>query len=567
MFAKAKKKASASSKTDTRKEELPSPKLREPQAVVARPAPAKTIKGVRPVEKKEALDWVPLPYMMKAMKWLIEHLCAGLILDPGLRKTSITLGAFKVLRKKGLVDRMLVIAPIKICYRVWPAEVRKWKDFNDLNVCVLHGKNKDENQLARDDVDIFCINPEGVDWLFPLYQPLRKLDGESTAQWKARDKAHRAQVKRDAARRSKLLFSPAGVMLVVDESSKFKNPSSQRFKALRPVLNKFRRRYILTGSPNPRNLLDLFAPMYIIDMGRALGSYITQYRKRFFEAVGFGGYTYVIRDERAEKDIYRAVKPYLLSMQAEDFIDLPELVENDIVIDLPDKVRVYYDEMEQDLITLIDSGVILESPTGGAALSKCAQIANGAVYVNPEDPGFKRKSTDFIELHDEKLEALADYLDERNGQPTLIAYEYKHDLIRIRKYLRSRYPDLVKRWGDIPCISSATEKVGQQMEDAWNANEISLLLGQPQSISHGLNMQGGNADAIGLFSPIYDYDVYDQLIRRLRRSGNAARRIVVTRFVARDTVDRLKILSLRTKERGQNKFKTAMKTYRSEKRT
>ena len=570
MFAKAKKKGWRSLKPDTKPAAQPSPppakksarKSSRPTTTPDKSVEAKSV-GLRRVEKTEGLDWKPLPYMKKAMRWLLEHPMAGLILDPGLRKTSITLGAFKVMLAQDVVERMLVIAPKKVCYRVWPKEVRKWKDFHNLRVCVLHGKNKTEEQLARDDVDIFVINPEGLDWLFPYVTPLPLKKGESKAEWKRRNKEHASQTKRDAKRRAGLLFTPGGVMLAVDESSKFKNSASNRFKALKVALPKFRRRAILTGSPNPNGLLDLFGPAYILDLGYALGQYITQYRKKFFVPTGFGGYNFVIRDEDAEKDIYKALKPYFLTMKAEDFIDLPELVENDIVIELPEKVRAYYDEMEEDLITLLDNGISLEAPTGGAAMTKCAQIANGAVYV-PVEVGRTRKATDFTELHDEKLEALADYLDERNMQPTLIAYEFKHDLIRIRAYLRSRYPALVKRWGDIPCISTASEKVGQQMEDAWNANEIPLLLGQPQSISHGLNMQGGDADALGLFSPIYDYVVYDQLIRRLRRSGNKARRIVVTRFVAKNTVDRLKILALVRKERGQNKFKEAMRAYRKE---
>lgn len=504
--------------------------------------------------KREGLAWEPLPYMRKAMRWLVDHPCAGLILDPGLRKTSITLGAFSVMKRKGVVERMLVIAPVKVCYRVWPAEVKKWADFNHLRVCILHGKEKTEENLAREDVDIFVINPEGLDWLFPNANGVN-------------DKVKKRQVIADAKRRQKLLFVPGGVMLTVDESSKFKNSASQRFKNLKPSLPKFARRCILTGTPAPNGLLDLFGQIYILDLGRALGQYITQYRKKFFTPTGFGGYTWVLRDEEAEQEIYEAVKPYLLRFEAEDFIDLPELVENDIVIELPDKVRAYYDEVEEDLITLLDNGITIEAPTGGAALAKCAQIANGAVYVDPAEVGQRRKATDFTELHDEKLLALEDYLEERNGQPTLITYEFKHDLIRIRKHFRSMYPDLVKRWGDIPCISSAPPKVGQQMEDAWNDNEISFLLGQPQSISHGLNMQGGNADAIGLFSPMYDYDVYDQLIRRLRRSGNTARRIIVTRFVAKDTVDRLKILALIRKGRGQKKFMDAIKSYKSERKS
>lgn len=521
--------------------------------------------------KDEGLDWNPVPYMVKAMKWIVQNSVAGLLLDPGLRKTSITLGAFSVLLKRELVDRMLVIAPVKVAFRVWPKEARKWKDFHHLRVLVLHGKNKSDESLRRDDVDIFVINPEGLDWLFPRKpDKLHKCKDKNCVIDYCKDKELRAEIMRKqkeeyaaGRERAKLLFSPGGVMLAVDESSKFKNQNSQRFKALEPWLPKFARRLILTGSPAPRSYLDLFAQVYIIDLGRALGRYITQYRKRYFENKGFGGYDWVLR-EGADEEIHKAVKPYMLRLQAEDYIDLPVLIENDIVVDMPDKARAIYDELEEDLIAILDSGKVIEAPTAGAALAKCAQVANGAIYLDPDDPLVKRKVTDFEVLHDEKLYALEDYLEERNRKPTLVTYEFKHDLIRIRKHLRGMFPELVKRWGDIPCISTASEKVGQIMEDAWNNNEIELLLGQPQSISHGLNMQGGDADALGLFSPMYDYDVYDQLIRRLRRSGNKAKRIVVTRFVTRDTVDRLKIIALVRKGKQQMRFTEAMKRYKSE---
>jgi SNF2 family DNA or RNA helicase len=503
--------------------------------------------------------------MKRAMRWLLQHPAAGLILDPGLRKTSITLGAFKVMLNKGILQRMLVVAPIKVCYRVWPKEIRKWADFNGLRLCILHGRDKTEENLARDDIDIFCINPEGLDWLFPGESPLPKLATETKDAWRARNKAHQKETRKAAKRRSALLFAPGGTMLTVDESSKFKNSSTQRFKRLKPFLPRFQRRAILTGSPSPNGLLDLFGQIYILDLGRSLGQYITQYRKKYFSSVGFGGYSWVLKEDDSEQQIYKAVKPYLIRFQAEDFMDLPELIENDIVIDLPEKVRKNYDELEEDLITMLESGVNIEAPTGGAALAKCAQIANGAVYLNPEG-GYRRKKSDYAELHDEKLYALEDYLEERSGQPTLVTYEFHHDLIRIRNWFRHAYPALVREWGDIPCISTASEKVGQRMEDAWNDNQIPFMLGQPQSISHGLNMQGGNADAIALFSPMYDYDNYDQLIRRLRRSGNTSRRIIVTRFIARNTVDRLKILALVRKGRTQQRFMDALKTYKTERR-
>lgn len=490
-------------------------------------------KKSKKVVRSSGLDWKPTAYMKRAMKWILEHPACGLFLDPGLRKTSITLGAFRLLKSQGLVRRMLVVAPMRVMYNVWPSEVDKWEQFQDFRIAVLHGADKCDELLDDETVDIYVINPEGLDWL--LGRPGKK----------------KGEILPNMERFKRLDCQ----MFVLDESSKFKNTQTKRFKILKPFLPKFLRRVILTGSPAPRNYLDLFGQVYIMDLGRSLGQYITHYRNKYFDPTGFGGFTWKLRDGSKER-IQKAIKPYVMRLEAEDHITIPMFIENDVLFDLPPKARQLYDEMENELEIYLE-GQESSAETGAAARGKCAQICGGAVYKNAD--GLEvRGQYDFIELHDEKLEALGELLEELQGQPVMICYWYKHELLRIRRYLGRKY-------GDLPSISEVSLKRGKELEDSWNRNEIPVLLAQPASVGHGLNMQDGDAQHVIWFTLPDDYDIYDQTNRRLRRSGNKASHVTAHRLLARKTVDTIKVKMLQIKHYNQKDFLDAMKSQRRSK--
>ena len=294
----------------------------------------------------KAEPWKPHAYQKKAVKWLLEHAGAGLFLDPGLGKTSITLGALSILKKQKVSGISLVIAPLRVCHSVWPAEAEKWTDFNHLRVGVLHGKNKEqvlEDAIENGSYDILCINPEGLEWLFGVT--------------KVRGRNNKVRVEVDK-KRMRWLFGPGCITdLIVDESTKFKHSSSVRFKILKEALDRFRRRWILTGTPSPNGLLDLFGQIFIVDMGASLGQYITHYRKQFFLPTGFGGYTWRPQPD-AEKQIYAKLKKLVLRLDANDYLELPELVPNIIKFDLPEKARDLYDAMEDDMVANVESGTV-----------------------------------------------------------------------------------------------------------------------------------------------------------------------------------------------------------------
>lgn len=192
-------------------------------------------------------NYLPHDYQKRAIKLLIKQACAGLLLDPGLGKTSITLAAIQILGEKNYIKGVLVIAPLRAVYNVWPVEVKKWTEFRNLSVGLLHGPDKAE--VLAQDHHIYVINPEGITWLIPLLLRMKPADWPFDA-------------------------------LVVDESTKFKDSQTQRFKALRQILHNFQRRYVLTGTVMPNGLLDLFGQIYILDLGHTLGRYITHYRNQ-----------------------------------------------------------------------------------------------------------------------------------------------------------------------------------------------------------------------------------------------------------------------------------------------
>lgn len=466
--------------------------------------------------KKPAQKWVPSSYMRRAVKWLLEHACAALFLDPGLRKTSITYAAFSFLKKQGVADKMLVIAPLRACNRVWPAEAAKWKDFNHLRVVVLHGPKK--VQLLEQDADVYVINPEGLDWLLTAY---------TGRAWR------------------KLGFDT----LVIDELTKFKQAKGKRFKLLKTVLETFSRRWGLTGSPAPNGLLDLFGQCYVLDLGRSLGRYITHYRFAYFLNPDKQGWSWVLK-KGAKEEIYERIKPLALRMSAEDYLDLPPIIDVPISLELPPKARELYDALEEDLIARIDAKTVVAA-NAAAAGGKLWQICNGGLYVDQDIASViagLKPSRNALKIHDVKTDWLEDLIDELNGQPLLVAYQFNHDLERLQE-----------RFGkDIP-VFGANNKTNGAIETAWNKNELLYVFGQQDSIAHALNLQEGSAAHLAHYSLTWNLETWDQLIRRIRRSGTKAKRVFRYLPIIKDSTDEDRMYSIKHKDTTQRSLFEALK--------
>lgn len=471
--------------------------------------------------ERSSKPWVPHEYQKKAMKFLLTHASAGLLLDPGLGKTSITLGALKMLFKEKRSNGALVICPLRVAYGVWPAEIEKWTQFENLKVVVLHGPQKQAK--FQEAADIYVINFDGIEWLTD-------------------------------ENRLALLIKRGVDTLVVDELSKFKHTTTQRFKLLKPYLDSFARRWGLTGSPAPNGLLDLFGQAYVLDLGRALGRYITHYRNEFFNPSGYGGYDWKIRPGAADR-INERIAPLMLRMAAEDYLELPELMINKILVDLPPKVRAMYDTMEDEAVAQFEGHDKVAAANAAAAMNKCAQIANGGVYYDDiTETGSIERAVQ--ELHTEKVDALKELVEELQGAPLLVGYGFQHDITRIQAVLGRNIPYM---GGGI------SPRQADSIVEQWNNDELPVLLGHPASMGHGLNMQEGSCADVCWFGLPYDYEQFDQMIRRVLRQGNKNKRVRVHMIIARGTVDEAKVRALGVKKRTQNTFFEAIKAYRSEK--
>lgn len=469
-------------------------------------------------------SWIPDPEQLIGVKWLLQRTSAALLLDPGAGKTSMTYAALTVLKSEKLLLGALVVAPLRPATQVWPSEQKEWTEFHGLSVGVLHGKYKE--RVVKEKHDVYVINYEGLPWLIA--------GGHLT----------------------QLLKTKRVDTLVFDELSKMKNAGkkAQRRKLLVPYLPKFTRRWGLTGSPASNGLINLFGQINILDLGAAFGPYITHFRNRFFLPVGQWGWAL---KEGAEELIYQAIAPVALRMPPTKKVKLPELRTNTIKVELPPAARKIYDEMEDEMLAIFDNELVAAG-SASAVYGKCWQIANGAVFKSMVDPvtGEPRVKTgarEWYNVHDEKLDALEDLIDEVQGQQVLIAYWFGHDLEK-----------LLARFGkDTPHIGSGVSvKRAQEYEAAWNAGEIPFMFGHPQSMGHGVNFQKSSARHIAWYSVTPDFELYDQFVRRLCRRGNTSSTVTSHRIVADNTVDTWGILpSLNRKQHTQNRLFEALRIY------
>lgn len=462
-----------------------------------------------------SIPFAPHDYQRTGIKWLVQHPAAALFVGLGLGKSSMTLAAFLALRKAGAVGKALVIAPRAVCFEVWSAsgEVGKWDQFKDLRVALLHGDDKAER--LEEDADLYVINPDGLRWLMDPKTPARM----------------------------RSLLARGVNLLVIDELSQFKNTQSQRAKILRPWLRWFKRRCGLTGTPAANGLEDVFGQAYQIDLGASLGQYITGFRRKYFVPGGFKGKEWTIQ-EGAEERIYDALKPIAISMRASDHLDLPPLVERDVFVVLPKKAREVYDQVEEDWIAEIEAGTVVAG-NGGVASGKCRQVASGGLYYETEIERITEH------LHDAKTDRLESMVSELQGQPLLVAYDFDHDLERIRA-----------RLGDVPAINGrTTPKKLREIIEAWNLRQIPVLCGHPASMGHGLNLQGGSCSNLAWYSLPWNLEHYEQVIGRVHRQGSKASRIMVHRLIARDTIDQVIAAVLAGKASTQGALLDALKAY------
>lgn len=433
--------------------------------------------------------------MERAADFLATHYVAGLPLKPGGRKTSITLHAFTELHRQGKAETMLVIAPLRVCRQTWRQEAKKWSQFKDITFALLHGPKKDE--ALKSGADVYLINPEGIAWL------CQKYFGRS------------------------LPFD----IVCIDELTKFQNAGADRSKALQPRLSGVRYRWGLTGSLFAKGHMSIFGQQKILDDGAALGRFITHYRDKYFQC-GFDGFTYDLLPG-AERRITSQLAPYWFYMDEADYSQLPPLIDVPRIAEMNKVERKLYDQMRTKMLADLPEGRVTAA-NAGACYSKLAQMANGAIY---------NENRDVFHIHDLKLEMLDELFDELAGEPLMVGYEFNHDLARIQEWYKKKTGD------ELPYLGKGTtHKQEDQWVRDWNLRRLPLLLAHPQSAGHGLNMQEGQAYNVAWFSVTWDWELYDQFIRRVRRSGNDNARIFNHLLIIKGTLDELKLAAIAEKD-------------------
>lgn len=448
------------------------------------------------------MKFVPHKYQEYAIQRIIETPYIALLLDMGLGKTVSTLTAIDQLLKDFEIIKPLVIAPLRVAEDTWPREVEKWDHLRHLRISKVLGSADQRRKALREEADLYVINRENVEWL------VRELG-------------------------SKWDFD----MVVIDESSSFKNHQSKRFRALRRVRPMIRRLVELTGTPAPNTLIDLWPQIYLLDQGERLGKTITGFREKYFVPGARSGhivYNWKAKED-AEKRIYQAISDIVVSMKAEDWLELPEKIEQDVRLKITGKPLELYKKLERDLLLEYEDADVV-AQTAAVLSNKLLQMASGAVY--DEQRGVKH-------IHDVKLDQLEDDIEAANGKPVMVFYYYQHSLDRIMR----RFPQArVLRKG----------KGGSEDIRAWNNDEIPLLCLHPKSAGHGLNLQDSSCQTLIWFDQIWSLEEYLQANARVHRQGQR-NRVLIRRYVVEGTMDEEAVEAIGRKETGQDALMEAVK--------
>jgi Superfamily II DNA/RNA helicases, SNF2 family len=443
------------------------------------------------------MKFIPHKYQQYSIERIIKNKAVGLFLDMGLGKTVCTLTAIQDLMYDYFaIARVLVIAPKKVAESTWDIEASKWDHTKGLKISKVLGDEKQRKRALATEADIYVLNRENVVWLCEYYGWHLPFD-----------------------------------MLVLDESSSFKNRNAKRFKAIRKVRTFFDRIVELTGTPTSNGLLDLWAPLYLLDYGKRLGRTISSYRGKYFLPDARNGqivYSYKILPN-SDKLIHKAIGDICFSMSAADWLEMPEKIINIINVELDASARSKYKELEREKI-LEFQGADVTAGTAAVLSNKLLQLANGAIY--DDDKGVQQ-------VHDAKLEALAE-IAEANDKPVLVFYNFKHDLSRIK--VKFPYARALMTNEDV---------------NDWNAGKVRMLLAHPASAGYGLNLQAGGS-VIVWFGLTWSLEQYEQANARLYRQGQKEA-VIIHHLVVKGTIDEQVMAAIESKKAGQDALLEAVK--------
>ena len=428
------------------------------------------------------MQYKPYEYQRTAMQWILDHKRCGLFLDMGLGKSVITLTAVQELIDDCEVSRVLVVAPKKVAETTWTTEAQKWNHLKTLRVAKVMGTEKQRRLALGQKADIYVIGRDSFVWLVGIYGGMLPFD-----------------------------------VLVIDELTSFKSSKSERFKAMRMATPTVKRVIGLTGTPAPNGLIDLWAQMYCLDMGARLGKSIYKYRETYFETHKWNNIIVRCDVKKGCDDIIKTkIEDICLSMQAKDYLQLPALLTHTVKVELSPSTMSAYTKFEKDKVIefndahQVEPANVLANSAAGL-MNKLSQFANGAIYDDDRN---------VHEIHNEKLDKLAEIVEAANGSSVLVFYQYKHDITRISKKLKGYKVEAYKD--------------ERQLLD-WNAGKIDVLLAHPAATAFGLNMQQGG-HYIVWFGTGWNLELYQQANARLHRQGQQYP-VTVYKLLCANTVD------------------------------
>lgn len=400
-------------------------------------------------------------------------------------KTVISLTAIQGLLAIGSVNRVLIVAPKRVAEQTWLNESRKWAHLKNFKLTVCAGTPKKRTKILAEEPQVMTISRGNFVWLTKQYP------------------------------RDTWPFDT----VVIDELTTFKSYDTSGFKALKGILPHVNRRVGLTGTPAPNGLEDLWAEIYFLDEGQRLGKYVTYFRQEYFNQSPYSRFVRWPRADAQEK-IMDKLQDLCVSMEAEDYLNMPELILNKVKTKLSSSERLTYDSMEKDFVAEIGNDEI--TATSAATVSnKLLQLCNGAIYTT-DDTGDDRP---YVEFHNKKLELLKELYDSSPGQPLLVFYAFKHDKKRIKKFFTG------VKGCDILTLDDDKDAL-----DRWNEGKCSMLLAHPASIAHGLNIQAGG-HIICYFGSTWNLELYEQSFKRLYRQGQKSKTVILNHLMIEDSQD------------------------------
>ncbi len=454
-------------------------------------------------------------YQQKAVNFQCTHPNSMLWLDMGLGKTVITLTSLAHLIRTQFLRGVIIVAPIRVIRLVWRQEAAKWEHTKHLRFSMVTGTKDQRTRALLRPADVYMINYENLGWLAETLQTYF--------------------VKKDKP----MPFN--GV--VWDEISKCKNSATNRVKAVKKILDQFDWTTGLTGTPASNGYKDLHGQFLVVDKGQRLGTSKTQFKTRFYRKVG--PYKELPYDD-TEDTIKKLIGDITLEMSAEDYNPLPDLMVNDVEIEMPDDLRAKYEKMEKEFFIQLDSGTTVEAFNQASLTNKCLQFSNGAMYPIPGMPLWEP-------VHDLKLQALEDIIDEANGSPILCAYAYRSDAARIMEKFKHLDPINLTECKSEVSLTNAMHR--------WKTGDCQLMIGHPASMGHGIDGLQKNGHILVWYGLNWSLDLYEQFNARVRRQGQGVP-VICHRIMCQATLDQAQALALDDKATTQAGLRNAIKEYR-----